>query len=293
MSGDGGIPRARREVREERGAPSASESRALGEALITYRYLRFGLLAAVVMLAISVLYERYLGPGPDKWLTSLSAYYHTPVRSIFVGALIVIGFSLIVIRGAVNSEDLCLNLAGMFAPVVALVPIAGPTAEAQKVLPESVNVNIRNNMSALFVAGIFAVILILVLRHRGRPKVLTTEDSTGRFTISLGAAILLLAVGVVAFFVWPAFEVRAHYVAAYVMFGFLGAVVVLTGRESPSAGYKKIYRAIWISMAVSALVLTVVIKFDHAVLILEILEIGLFAAFWVVETKEQWHDITA
>lgn len=270
------------------------------EALITYRYLRCGIIAAVVMLAASVLYERTQAPG--CWQTSISAYYYTPVRAIFVGALMIIGFSLIVIRGRSNVEDLFLNLAGMFAPVVALVPTSGagncfsirqspdPTVmrNGEKVLADWVHYNVRNNMLALFAAGILAVILIIAIRDRQRPRV-TTADATGRLTVSLLVVIALLVVGMVAYLVWPAFEVRSHYIAAMVMFLFLGVVVFHHERACPAPAYKRLYRGTWVAMAASLAV--AFLQFRHSILVLEVLEIGLFSAFWIVETKEEWAHI--
>src|SRR5688572_22472438 len=87
----------------------------------TYRYVRIGMVGAVVLLAGSVLLEqREVTNG--CWQTSISAYYYTPVRAVFVGVLMAIGLMLIVIKGNNELEDGCLNVAGMLAPVVALVP---------------------------------------------------------------------------------------------------------------------------------------------------------------------------
>ncbi|MDP8988060.1 MAG: hypothetical protein M3N11_06900, partial [Actinomycetota bacterium] len=58
----------------------------------------------------------------DCWQASISAYYYTPVRGIFVGAIIAVGFSLIVIKGRGMLEDTALNFAGIFAPIVAVAP---------------------------------------------------------------------------------------------------------------------------------------------------------------------------
>lgn len=286
MTDNSGTDPSATEVTEQDGPLEVTPS----EVLTTYRYLRFGVIAAVVMLAVSVLYERTQATG---WQTSLSAYYYEPVRSIFVGALMVIGFSLIVIRGrpgknGKDHEDFLLNLAGMLAPVVALVPCD----PGDRVLFDSAHDNIVNNMIALFAAGFLAIILILVIGRRKRPKVLTTQDATGRITVSLILTFSLLVLGAIAFVVSPAFEERAHYVAAYAMFGFLGIVVLLNDWASTSgSGYRRLYRTIWVSMVASVVVLLIapkVVTFRHSTLILEFLEITLFAMFWVVQTKQHW-----
>jgi hypothetical protein len=85
----------------------------------TYRYLRLALVALVALIMTAVALEW----GRTHCLqTSISAYYYTPARSIFVGSLVAIGVALIAIRGRSDGEDALLNLAGMLAPVVAFVP---------------------------------------------------------------------------------------------------------------------------------------------------------------------------
>src|SRR5687767_10736268 len=85
----------------------------------TYRYLRLGLIGSAVMLGIAVTFE-YL-KGPSCFQTSISGYYYTPARAVFVGALVAVCVALIVIKGT-GWEDFALNVAGMLAPVVAFVP---------------------------------------------------------------------------------------------------------------------------------------------------------------------------
>lgn len=53
---------------------------------------------------------------------SLSDYYYTPLGDVFVGMLIAIGASLTVYRGYSPREDWILNLAGILAVGVALIP---------------------------------------------------------------------------------------------------------------------------------------------------------------------------
>ncbi len=91
-------------------------------AVRTYRYLRLSLVGLVLLLLFCVWLERLGGAEANKHLGSISAYYYTPARSVFVGALVAIGISLAAIVGRRGFEDSALNIAGMLAPVVALVP---------------------------------------------------------------------------------------------------------------------------------------------------------------------------
>ena len=94
-------------------------------AVRTYAFLRLGVVAVIAVLAVSVA-KQYA--AADCLQGSISAYYYLPVRSVFVGALVALGFALIALWGKTPFEDGFMNLAGMLAPVVAFVP----TGEARR-----------------------------------------------------------------------------------------------------------------------------------------------------------------
>src|SRR5271156_5020787 len=91
--------------------------------LDTYRYLRGGMAVMVVMLGAAVLGERLTA---SCWQTSISAYYFTSAHSVFVAALCALGTLLIVYTGSTDTEDTLLNLAGILAFIVAMVPTSRP-----------------------------------------------------------------------------------------------------------------------------------------------------------------------
>ena len=100
--------------------------------LWTYYGLRVGLAAIGIALPILVLLAG--GALHDVWLEpSLSAYYHTApkqqwftTRDIFVGGLLAASACLYLYKGFSNKENIALNLAGVFAVFVALLPVAAP-----------------------------------------------------------------------------------------------------------------------------------------------------------------------
>ena len=125
-------------------------------AIKTYRYLRIGMVVLVLLLASSVIIEAVKAKCLQ---TSISAYYYTPVQAIFVGGLMAIGVCLIVIKGSTPAEDLCLNLAGMLAPIVAVVPTSEErskcAASTRVALSRDwVTASYRNNVEALLIAGL-------------------------------------------------------------------------------------------------------------------------------------------
>lgn len=281
----------------------------------TYRYLRIGIVGAVVLLGASVLLERSK-VDPDCWQTSISAYYYTPARAIFVGALMAIGLSLIVIKGSTAWEDGFLNVAGMLAPVVALVPIGNP-GQCWSIEPEPLPTetnpagdtvlagwvvrNIENNVEALLWAGAAALLTAVVIAaisfavgaRRGERRTLSdlwTGPHRGTF-FSLVAVTAFLAAGAALFVTWDRFEENAHGLAAYAMFGCLAAAAVVNAVECRKFGlrwYVRLYGLIAVLMGGAALMILVK-DWDHKTLVLEIVEIGLFAGFWIAQTRELWH----
>jgi len=87
----------------------------------TYMAIRIGVVAVIVALLLAV--GREIASEPDRCTQrSLSAYFHTPVMPVFVGALLIIGFAMVVMWGSTIIEDAALNLAGLLLMVVAIVP---------------------------------------------------------------------------------------------------------------------------------------------------------------------------
>ena len=273
------------------------------DALKTYRYLRIGMVAAVLALAVSVLIER---SKVDCWQNSLSAYYYTPARAIFVGALIVTGFALIVIRGRTTSEDLCLNLAGMLAPVVAVAPTTNvgdcysiapmPLPEQDGELARWVVTNIDNNFYTLLITGAAGWIVAVVI------AVLIRQGLVGRDEkLAKGTAVALLVVALVLLASWwlieswSDFYIKAHGYAAVAMFLFLiGAIfskAVELWKESDRK-YFLTYMVVGLVMFWGGIAIFVAPIGDHKVLILEAYEILWFALYWIVQTIEHWNEKT-
>lgn len=271
----------------------------------TYRYLRIGMVGVVFLLAVSVGLER-LAVDPSCWQTSISAYYYTPVRAIFVGGLLAIGLCLVVIKGRTWWEDGCLNVAGMLAPVVAVVPTSDVgSCWSQEPIPRPVEAdgdlaawvvaNIDNNIRALLVAGIVGLVVAAVIASVATRNVLAVARVGQRATRrSLLAAMVFLLGATAAYAWWDDFGTRAHGIAAVAMFVFLALAVggkAWNLRHLPGKSrYVRLYAAIAVLMIGSGVVMFPLSGWDHRVLVLEATEIALFAAFWLAQTAEHWYE---
>jgi hypothetical protein len=272
------------------------------DAIKTYRYLRIGMIGAVVLLAASIGIER---AEVDCWQTSISAYYYTPVRAIFVGAMIAVGFSLIVYKGRTRWEDVCLNVAGMLAPVVAVAPTTD-VGDCWSVEPNPLPIidgapadwvvtNINNNVYALLIAGGIGLglgLIIAIAVNRSATAPVDRVETGTVVSLAVTAAALLVGWWMIRY--WDDFYTRAHGIAAVLMFVFLigavGGVAIAHWRES-SKGWFPAYTAVALLMFFGGLLIwTTRIFGAHTVFALEAYEIALFAVYWIIQTAENWTE---
>jgi len=280
-----------------------------GSTARTYLYLRVGLVALALFLGASLVLE--LAFGDTDWLGSISAYYYTPVRSVFVGTLCAMGVCLIAIKGRDRPrEDLMLNLAGMCAPVVALCPTpledAAACGGAARCVPDAYVPGVVNNIEALLVVGAVALLFAVWTIRR---------DTHERGDL---AALGVSAGGLAAFALWFAvgrdsFLDYAHYGTAVPMFGLIVAVALVNAAEvdtfvtsggtlsmiRTAATYRLAYRLIAYFMGAvigGALTLFVVKAatgaepFAHWVFVVEALLLVAFTAFWILQTLQYAED---
>jgi hypothetical protein len=207
----------------------------------TYRYLRMVIVVLLIGLGAAVFHQTQR--QNFQLLGSISAYYYTPVQGIFVGVLMAAGVCMIALKGTTEMEDTLLNIAGISAAVVALVPTtrgedfqtavracqqsAGglltdpasgrrldcPTVQA---LAAATRANVENNMTSLLVIGglglVVAVIFALVDLQWGGMV-------TPTYLWGLGTAIVLWAAGGVGLWVYTDWFIgHAHFIAAVMLF---------------------------------------------------------------------------
>lgn len=259
-------------------------------AVATYRYLRLAIVVVLVALLASVVFERF---QTDCWQGSLSAYYYTPVQPIFVGALIAIGVSFVAIKGSTEIEDLLLNVAGVVAPIVAVVPTA-PSEAIQRCASAAIQqpdqvAFIDNNVVALIVAGGAAVVIGWIAARRAVGDAPGIDRSS---LLGIGFAVVFMAIGVGWYTIGrESFLERAHGAAAVVFFlALLGTIVV--NASTGVAPYRWWYAATAAAMVVgAAIVLVVGIAVDewqHQVLVLELVALVPVVVYWAVQTVEHW-----
>ena len=271
-------------------------------AIKTYRYLRLALVGLVVLL-FSSLFLEWQAVGRECVQATISAYWHTPVRAVFVGVLVTMGICLIALKGNNKAEDVLLNLAGILAPGVAFIPTAAHSP-CSSVPPSGRDFApaVANNMQALFVLGVLAVVVAVVIAVRESGS-LARLDAWDRVGLGLGFAAT--AGGAVWFYVARgSFLEQGHNLAAIGMFLAIVGVVWVNARDVKDAvddhprlgpvrgAYVMVYRVIAVLMGLTLALAVVghVLEWEYALLVVEVLLIGLFGIFWIVQTRELWNQ---
>jgi hypothetical protein len=257
-------------------------------AIKTWRYLRVAMVALVLGLFASIVFE-WWKVHRSCIQTSISAYYYTPVHGFFVGALVAIGTCLVCLKGNTEIEDVLLNLAGMLAPVVALVPTPHPGSCASVLgTTQDRDYNVGNNMFALLTVGAMGLVLLAWLTRKRRP-------AKGAL-IGYAAAVVVWLAAMLVFWLARDFFVRsAHYAAAISMFACILVVVINNAidykTKAGATSNKNRYSVIAVAMvvAVVACLITLAAGWAYWIIALEFSLIALFAIFWTTQTKELWH----
>ncbi len=254
----------------------------------TYYGLRLGMVVLAAMLFLSVAIQLATFHCMQS---SISAYYYTPARPVFIAALCAIGAGLIIYRGNTACENAFLDFAGFLAFIVAFVPASFDSEDlgCNATNVPDISSAIFNNALALFLAGFLAILLGEWLLKPGYVSGSVLETPT---RWSLLASIALLAAGAVLFlFNYELFASIAHRVAAGLFFLLILAVIYMNARSAQKIVYRKLYRTVfWVTFlfAVEIIIAGNVIwdTFPTWLFWAETVGIAGFVAFWLIQTNE-------
>ncbi|MBN9606219.1 MAG: hypothetical protein J0G30_06380 [Actinomycetales bacterium] len=295
-------------------------ARAAAEQQRTHRYLRLGIGATVVVILAAVVAASLQG---GFVLGSISAYFYTPARSLFVGALIAASIGILALSGTGWQRGL-LDAAAVVAPLVAFVPtpiqhgaVPGfpddcPTqpagvscVPADQVPAIAIGVEVY---LALSLPGIVLAIVAAILPAADR-------KATARMLAPSFAAtgVILGATTLGWFGARELFLAHAHFVAAALFFLLIALVALVNAiaprldeprqarvcdatltRRAPWLG--PVYWVIAVALLLDVAVITVaVIALPSGitpppVLIGELIALALFLVFWALQSYQTWVD---
>lgn len=263
----------------------------------TYRYVRLSIILLTLLLFTSV----GLQIVTDGWqvLPSVSAYYYTPARGVFVASLCAVGACMIIHRGRSDLEDVLLNASGYLAFFVAFVPTARAEAtdgSGTAVIPDDFVAAVTNNTTAILLVGLVAfVVEVLVVPQRER----NTGSRGGRLAL-VGSAVAYLGLASFFLFARQTFLDVGHGVAAIVLFlgivGVVGVNGIAMWRARTAAGAARRHSLLnrytygFLGMLLSAVLIIVVVRplVEQWIFVLEAALILQFLGFWITQTVERW-----
>jgi hypothetical membrane protein len=256
----------------------------------THRYLRLALVGVVMALAASVVIEL----ARSGWvpLPSISDYYYSPARGVFVGALTAAAVALLALSGR-DAESVLLDIAAVFAPLIAIVPTG---YRGEPFVPTEVLPTVRNGVG---------VYIVMVIATVGLGGVLASRGAISRRRVALvgGVAVVTAATlaalaylpGPASVFPFPA-GVNLHLVATvcfFAMFAAIPLVTVVRREARPAAAFRRVYAAVAITI-VAALILTVAAAVANpdtvGVFVGGAVALTAFAVYWTTQTVERWQD---
>lgn len=286
----------------------------------THRYLRLSLVFVVFALLTGVAFETVVvswQPLEFGWqvLPSLSHYFYTPARSVFVGALAAASLALLALSGR-DRASMLLDVSAIFAPLIAIVP-TGVSAQdgldglscpgTADCIPPVFLDDVRAGVATYVVVVIAVVVVTAVIRAR---RGTTTRDAATVSAIALVTAALIAAFafvpGLDAGFPFPlgAAATSIHFVVTLLFFGTFAAVPILHARGASAAGetppttrQRRIYLGVAVLLLADLILLIVAVTTRFSlpdipvVLLGETVALVLFAVFWWVQTFQRWDDV--
>lgn len=261
----------------------------------TYRYLRIAISGMVVVIFVAVgVTIPVVGVLP-----SLSHYYYSPARTLFVGALITVSVCFFALSGR-GPERVLLDAAAMLAPLIAIVPTvisprSVPGVDVSCVgscLPDAYDADVDSGVATYLIVGVLIVVLALAL-------IATRQvDAAGAaLSIVIASAVLLLVA--LAWWLWrPLFLQWGHFLSAIGFFGSIAAVAVVTAfwptdQRRPARWLQVAYVVLAVAFAVNVLGMPVYgsahLGDIYGVFIGEVLALLLFVAFWALQSIQYWN----
>jgi hypothetical protein len=259
----------------------------------TYRYLRIGIAGTVVAIFAAIAQAA----TTVGWLTSVSDYFYTPARDVFVGALVAASLALFALSGR-GAERALLDAAALFAPLIALVPttlaadsVPGVVVPCSgRCFPPAYEADAANGVIVYLVLGVLTLLVAFVLAALGQVSLASVWPSL------LIAVVVLAATALTWAFARDAFLQQAHFVATMAFFALFAAAAVRSAfprrGPQPTPVFRVLYTAIAVGLVLVLVAYVVLLPQagGSATLIVEAAALALFFAFWVVQGVEKWSD---
>ncbi|QKJ20299.1 hypothetical protein [Microbacterium hominis] len=262
----------------------------------TYRYLRLGLAATVVVIVVAIV----VASAQVGVLPSVSHYYYSPARDAFVGALVAASLALFALSGR-GPQRALLDAAALFAPLIAVVPATVVAGQVPGVgdgcdspcLPGTTGVDADTSVAVYLVVSVLILAAGVAVLVRSRDL-----DRRGLTGSLLAATAIVAAIGLWWALDRASFHLYAHVVVTTAFFALFAAaplVLAISPGQSASRGLRIGYLVVAGLLVVTGIVYLVVTVSGVSttipvVLVCELVALALFLMFWVLQTVQNWSD---
>lgn len=289
--------------------PTRHDARAASEPTTgqrTHRYLRLALVGLVLALLTSVVVEVV---RTGVVLPSISHYFYTPARNVFVGCLVAVSLALLTLSGR-DLEAVFLDIAAIFAPLIALVPtgyddapdaIALQCPKDAECLPAAYLPDVHNGVITYAIVMALVVATAVTLRVIEHRRIRTTL-LVGAIGIHVAELLLVLAFvpGISRGFPFnDVLPISIHFAVTAAFFLAFAAVPLVNAlrrheesSERPPAPWQRaVYLAVPVLLVLDLVLLfTLMTVWPWIVFWGEAVALLLFALFWLVQTIERWAE---
>ncbi|GGS42456.1 MULTISPECIES: DUF998 domain-containing protein [Actinokineospora] len=152
----------------------------------SYLYLRRAIGLIGMALPVVLVLGQYLIDG--RLLHSISGYYYSDLRDVYVGSMCAIGVFLLSYRGYAPVDDLVSNIAAVAAIGVALFPTAPPSGATAS---DEVFAVLHLAFAGVFFLSLAYFCLVLFRRSTGEDP--TTERKVKRNGVYVLSGVVILA----------------------------------------------------------------------------------------------------
>lgn len=157
----------------------------------SYFNLRIGMGLIGIALPIAVWLVAFVMDDRNL-LPSISAYYHSHSRDVFVGSLFAIGAAAYLYKGYSQAENIAMNLAGIFAVGVAAFPTDCPDLTPALACESPTYKHIHVGAAILF---FLMIAYVALFRAKDTLKYVTNEKLKKRYQLAyyiIGASMIIL-----------------------------------------------------------------------------------------------------
>lgn len=255
------------------------------------------------MLVLGIAIVRHWALTDLHFQGSISAYFYTPIRPVFVGVLFACGIGLVAYSSSDIVENMLLNLSGVMAFFVATIPTPPDKDDLAGALAASDSMDY--GATAVIITSVLAYLMQVGVSRRWLPSALagapgaaeeTSPDQRRPTRVARVVAIVTMAtviVFTVALVTKYDGRQKLHYVAAILLFAGMAVVAILNARR---AGHRRHQMAYGIAATgmVAITILAAIAHFAPSGSLVKCIslfysEAGLIASFmlhWITQSLE-------